>query len=319
MRRWLGLFLAALLTFNLCACGQKTSVLTWQEQYDLGVRYLSEGNYEEAIIAFTAAIEIDPKQADAYIGLADVYIMQGEYEQAITVLKQGQVSAENSNLLSQRLSEVEAILSAATLESQPPETGFTSMSGFKNYTDLPQCFKDLVDEVIAVVEKGGTWRDFYFLLYKHAENNDNESFLTEHDGYRIRYTPGYSYGSIEVRTENGCAYYYDCGSPDKFSTGFCSSWNWSGDCKVYLVYPYIEENAVEGRVGSVTLYSVKDGLVNGEVNSYLCDDDGNPTSRIGSYRFENGKNLDDEEGAVKDGKYENHDSYEEFSLSELWE
>lgn len=23
---------------------------SWQEQYDLGVRYLSEGNYEEAII-----------------------------------------------------------------------------------------------------------------------------------------------------------------------------------------------------------------------------------------------------------------------------
>ncbi len=53
---------------------------TWQEQYDLGVRYLSEGNYEEAIIAFTVAIEIDPKQAAAYIGRGDAYIGSGETE-----------------------------------------------------------------------------------------------------------------------------------------------------------------------------------------------------------------------------------------------
>jgi len=64
---------------NLCACGQK--VPSWQEQYDLGVRYLSEGNYEEAIIAFTAAIEIDPKQAPAYVGRGDAYIGAGETEE----------------------------------------------------------------------------------------------------------------------------------------------------------------------------------------------------------------------------------------------
>jgi hypothetical protein len=65
----------------LCSCGQpsatgddENTIPTWQEQYDLGVRYLSEGNYEEAIIAFTAAIEIDPKQAAAYVGRGDVYV-----------------------------------------------------------------------------------------------------------------------------------------------------------------------------------------------------------------------------------------------------
>lgn len=47
--------------------------LTYTDYYDLGFRYLSEGNYEEAIIAFTAAIEIDPKQAPAYVGRGDSY------------------------------------------------------------------------------------------------------------------------------------------------------------------------------------------------------------------------------------------------------
>ena len=59
---------------------------TWQEQYDLGVRYLSEGNYERAIIAFTAAIEIDPKTPEAYIGLADAYMGNGESVKAAEVL-----------------------------------------------------------------------------------------------------------------------------------------------------------------------------------------------------------------------------------------
>ena len=62
---------------------------TWQEQYDLGLRYLEEGNYEEAILAFTAAIEIDSKQAEAYVGLADLYLAVGDVESAISILEQG--------------------------------------------------------------------------------------------------------------------------------------------------------------------------------------------------------------------------------------
>lgn len=54
----------------------------WQEQYDLGVRYLSEGKYEEAVIAFTAAIEIDENPAAAYAGLGDAYLALGNNEEA---------------------------------------------------------------------------------------------------------------------------------------------------------------------------------------------------------------------------------------------
>ena len=79
MKRVVNLLLALVLLLGLCACGQNAEA-TWQEQYDLGVRYLSEGNYEEAIIAFTAAIEIDPKRAEAYIGRGDAYIGRGETE-----------------------------------------------------------------------------------------------------------------------------------------------------------------------------------------------------------------------------------------------
>ena len=92
MRRIVAFLLALCLVLGLAGCGQSgaatsaASAPTWQEQYDLGGRYLSEGNYQEAIIAFTAAIEIDPKRPEAYIGLADVYTAQGDTDKALETL-----------------------------------------------------------------------------------------------------------------------------------------------------------------------------------------------------------------------------------------
>lgn len=77
MSRIFSWILPLALVLCLAGCGQNAAA-TWQEQYNLGVRYLSEGNYEEAIVAFTAAIEIDPKRAEAFVGRGDAYICNGE-------------------------------------------------------------------------------------------------------------------------------------------------------------------------------------------------------------------------------------------------
>ena len=79
MRRICSWILTIALMLGLCACGQSAEA-KWQEQYDLGMRYLSEGNYEEAIIAFTAAIEIDPKRPEGFIGRGDAYALSGDTE-----------------------------------------------------------------------------------------------------------------------------------------------------------------------------------------------------------------------------------------------
>ncbi|MGN0965897.1 MAG: tetratricopeptide repeat protein [Dysosmobacter sp.] len=82
MKRICSFLLTLILLLGLTACGQggassaasASGGPTWQEQYDLGVRYLSEGSYAEAILAFTAAIDIDPKRPDAFIGRGDAYV-----------------------------------------------------------------------------------------------------------------------------------------------------------------------------------------------------------------------------------------------------
>lgn len=128
----------------LAGCGK--SDLTWQEQYELGLRYLSEGNYEEAILAFTAGIEIDPKQpvlyigrgdayigagekgenlaaaledyeravvldesnAEAWLGMADVYIRRGEYDKALEILKEALVKTGNNEKIARKIEDMEA-------------------------------------------------------------------------------------------------------------------------------------------------------------------------------------------------------------------
>ena len=101
----------------IAGCGQsdtitarepaRESLTTWQEQYDLGMRYLTEGSFEEAIIAFTLAIEIDPMQVDAYEGLADAYIRSGDTDMALKTLQQG-YSTTNSDILLKRIDELNA-------------------------------------------------------------------------------------------------------------------------------------------------------------------------------------------------------------------
>lgn len=83
-------------TVLLCACKAQSS---WQEQYDLGMRYMTESNYEEAILAFTAAIEIDPKKLEAYIALAEAYESSGNLDMAVQILTRGYEATGDESLM----------------------------------------------------------------------------------------------------------------------------------------------------------------------------------------------------------------------------
>lgn len=130
-----------LLIFALVACG----AAKWQEHYDLGMKYLREGNYQEAILSFNKAIEIDDKQAvvyigrgnayiglgeaeenltkaladyeiavsldesnpEAYLGIADVYIRRGEYDKALEFLKEALLKTGENESISAKIAEME--------------------------------------------------------------------------------------------------------------------------------------------------------------------------------------------------------------------
>ena len=64
---------ACALCLLLAACGMSTEE-QWQKQYDLGEQYLLDGDYEQAIVAFSEAIEIDANRAEAYLARAEAYL-----------------------------------------------------------------------------------------------------------------------------------------------------------------------------------------------------------------------------------------------------
>ena len=111
-----------LLTMICIGCGTNmetlplsNEALTWQQHYDLGVRFLAEGAYEEAIVSLTYAIEIDPKQVEVYLYLAEAYEVLGDRESVEAVLKQGMSHVEDTSLLQEYMDSL--LISSDTMDA----------------------------------------------------------------------------------------------------------------------------------------------------------------------------------------------------------
>lgn len=114
-KRFAALLLALTLVLLTPACA-KEQTNDYQMQFDLGTRYFSDGNYEEAILAFTSAIEIEPKNAEAYCALADVYLAMGDPDAAIAVLTDALAAVDD-------VTEVQSKLDLLTAQPEPePES-----------------------------------------------------------------------------------------------------------------------------------------------------------------------------------------------------
>lgn len=153
MKRCICVIFVFIITLSGCSQSTKAS-LSWQQQYSLGVRYLSEGNYEEAIIAFTAAIEIDPKKPDTYIGLYEAYVAVGDYESAQAAIDSGREECGN------RTEFDDAQTSLDRLFSDDPEMQMyldseklseTLRSGVLTFDDLPAVFSTPFNQLGSIV------------------------------------------------------------------------------------------------------------------------------------------------------------------------
>lgn len=82
------LFTILIVILLLCGCGKSVEQQI-AEQLELGQKYLAELDYEQAIVAFNKAIELDPKVWDAYTGIAKAYQGQEKYAEATEILEDG--------------------------------------------------------------------------------------------------------------------------------------------------------------------------------------------------------------------------------------
>lgn len=242
MKKIIPLILSAVLLLSAVACGASTSA--WQKQYDLGVRYLSDGNYEEAIIAFTAAIEIEPKRAEAYIGAADAYIQQGNYALAKEILERG-LSATNDARIESRLNEIAL--------NEYGATKFEARSNYCEFNTLSEEDRGYILEVIAALETGNEERLISLTRLIDTRSNIGRIY-SKTDKYKVDIFAGkwesdlgYQYQlCVEIREENGNAYLTQIDiatdlsswgvSEDAIRTeyygyysGTCRDWQWDGE------------------------------------------------------------------------------------------
>lgn len=76
-----------------------------QAKLDLAVKYLSENNYEKAVLAYNDAIKIEPKEVLAYQGLAKTYTLQGKYDEAKDTYDRGLAVTSADDKTSLQLSQ----------------------------------------------------------------------------------------------------------------------------------------------------------------------------------------------------------------------
>lgn len=84
---------------------QNSDMVKVREQLELGLKYLSELEYDQAVVAYEIAIEIEPMNVDAYLGLAAAYVGKGDYEASVRVLQKGYDLTQDETLMN-KLDEV---------------------------------------------------------------------------------------------------------------------------------------------------------------------------------------------------------------------
>ena len=93
----IAVIIGSVLTIILVAAGSQNA-RSAREQISLGEKYMSDEDYDEAIIAFEKAIEIDPNNIDAYKKLAEAYKAVGNYTEAVRALRRGYEYTGNGEL-----------------------------------------------------------------------------------------------------------------------------------------------------------------------------------------------------------------------------
>lgn len=243
--------------------------LSWENYYDLGVRYLSEGNYEEAIIAFTAAIEIDSMKApayfgrgqayafsgetaenlvaaekdfetatrldeanpDAWLGLADIYIQRGDFDKALSILQTALEKTGNADKVSELLEQI-----------MRRQDSFYSSEKYIEYENLSEQWQEYLSELYDAFTQNDPLA-VQTVLQNRQSGDEEELFVNEH-GSKVLYTELYGYKiswmlnssetyvQVEMRPREGKGYIASFNSLDLLYTNelYHSTSYLSGEC-----------------------------------------------------------------------------------------
>lgn len=118
-----------------------------QEQLDLGKKYMQEMNYEQAVAAYLAAIEIDDRCVEAYLGAAKAYEAMGDTDSAINILTEGFEKTGDSELET-LLEEMTSAGGVYVVEFEDPDLTQMAQEFYQAIMDNPEdvgCYMNLAE------------------------------------------------------------------------------------------------------------------------------------------------------------------------------
>jgi tetratricopeptide (TPR) repeat protein len=157
LKRILILCLVSLLAlFILSACdesgAQAGAAVSWLDYYNQGEDFFAEGNYDDAIIAFSEAIGLDPEQALAYIGRGDSYVHKITISRTELEENLAKARADYEEALSRDDGSAEAYLGLADVLIRTEE--FQEAWNLLEDAQLKSITSDQIEEKIKEFESG---------------------------------------------------------------------------------------------------------------------------------------------------------------------
>ena len=117
-------------------------------------QYLTEQKYEQAIAEFQKIIEIDPKNADAYIGMAKAYIGIGDTDKAVEVLEDGYEQTNDDRILEmlEELKSGEETLETTVTTVETTETETSETTAEVTETEITETTMEVTETSITETE-----------------------------------------------------------------------------------------------------------------------------------------------------------------------
>lgn len=254
-------WILCLVIFCLAGCSGAAEQYSqeWQNQYDLGMRYLSEENYEEAIVALKAAIQIEPKAAAGYVALAEAYMESDKLEEAIRVLKEAPEDVDNQKAIQEFLGEIEKDGSdQKTQNTYAP----SNSSYYREFSSLSENMQELINQMaealmdenmesifqmgreslpktaeISTSDSGNAdwtlctyWNEYklYIDVSDHKINDTDSRRWIFHVELRPREGTGYAgYVTLDTGADGNRHYYIE-----RYAKGACLNWLWEGNAEL---------------------------------------------------------------------------------------
>lgn len=266
------------------------------EQISLGLKYLSERNYKEAVLVFDEAIHIDSKNTSVYLYLAEAYIQQNLFDEAKKILESG-FEETQSDEIKKKLEEFKSGNIVDGNGQIRKETAYDTRGNLVWYR---------IYEVLFDVEKNK--QEIRGTSYDSNGNITGSCLISKSDSIDFRCGMVEKTGELEQSVV-----YYD----DKHRETRREALDGTGNIKQYEIMSYISENLIKqewynsngliyyninennGKENKNTFYDAKGNMTsyyiqlieaNGSSKSNY-DAEGNLKSKEITYRDDNGDTI----------------------------